>query len=326
MKEKLPLLLAVILYLLIYFIRAQQGGWDIKTDLFLSFRQDLDQQISTFLPTPQSQLLSGILLGAKKDLPGPLKLALRDTSTLHIVVVSGQNLTMLAAVFLYLAGIFSRRVAISFSLAAVLFYTILTGAQIPVLRAAVMFVLSSLAVVSGRQRDSVWILMITAGLMLLVNPAWIKELSFELSFMATLGVVAVAPILLKYLEFLPRFISQDLAVTVSAQMLVIPIIAQSFHQFSLVGIITNLLVGWTIPPIMILGTILLATSYLSITLAGWVGILTNVFLTYFVYIVQFFSSLPFAWEYVGEQVWVVWAGYYLIIAGILIAMRQKDGR
>jgi len=320
--DKLPFVLAILLYLLIYFLRLQQGGWEIQTELFSGLRDDLDHRISIILPSPQAELLSGILLGNKKDLPPQLKLALRDTSTLHIVVVSGQNLTMIAGLFLPLAWLISRKFAIFLSFTAIIFYTILTGAQVPVLRAALMASASFLAVLLGRQKDGVWVLLISVGFMLLVNPKWISDLSFQLSFLATAGVVLLAPIILKKLETWPKFIAADLAVTTSAQLMVTPIIAQSFHQFSIVSVFANLLVGWTVPIIMILGSVMLVFSFLNNELVLLIGILVNALLSYFVYIVQFFASLPFAWEYVGEKSFVFWVGYYFILTGVMLVLNN----
>lgn len=320
----ISIILTVILYLLIFLVRYQQGGWDIKLDLFPSFRQSLDQQINRFLPSPEAELLSGILLGNKKDLPGSLKLALRDTSTLHIVVVSGENLTMFAGVFISLAGLLKRRMVILFSIPLVIFFTILTGGQVPVLRAAIMAILAYTAEIFGRQRDGVWVLAVTAAAMLLVNPAWILDLSFQLSTLATAGVILVSPILAKSLKFLPSFVGQDLAVTTGAQLAVTPIIVQNFHQLSLTGIFANLLIGWSVPIIMTLGALMLLVSVIWAGFAQIFGLLTAVFLTYFIYIVRLFASLPFAWEYVGEQVWVVWVGYYMVLGGILLGINKLE--
>ena len=99
---RLSLILAIFLYILIYILRMQQGGWEPKIDILRTQRKTLDQRISQILPSPQAELLSGILLGQNKSLPGHLKLALRDTSTLHIVVASGQNLSLVAGFFLRL--------------------------------------------------------------------------------------------------------------------------------------------------------------------------------------------------------------------------------
>lgn len=312
--KTLPIILAVLLYILIYFLRWQHGGWDVKLDLLTGIRQGLDQRISQLLPSPQAELLSGILLGQNKNLPGQLKLALRDTSTLHIVVASGQNLSMVAGFFLNLSGLIKRRNAVVLSLLAVIAYTLLTGAQVPVLRAAIMFSLASIATLFGRQKDGFWVLLVTAALMLLVNPKWLLDLSFQLSFLATFGVVVVAPVLLHYLKALP-IIGQDLAVTLAAQLMVMPVIAQNFHQISLVSLVTNVLVLWTVPFIMVGGVLMLVL--------GIVGVGVNALLTYFIYIVNFFANLPFAWEYIGEQVWLVWVGYYLILGGVLLAINNK---
>jgi len=300
-------------------VRFQQGGWDINLDLFPGIRQSLDQRIEKLLPSPQAELLSGILLGNKKNLPAELKLALRDSSTLHIVVVSGQNLTLLAGLFLKLSGLLKRKTAILISFAAIIFYTMLTGAQIPVVRAAIMATLAFSAEAFGRQKSGIWVLMMTGGAMLLVNPKWISELSFQLSFLATFGVIVVAPALGRVLNRLPLFIKQDIAITTGAQIMVMPIIIQNFHQLSVVGIFANLLVGWTIPFIMILGVAMLV-------LGSILSLVTSIFLTYFIFVVQFFANLPFAWQYVGEQVWIVWVGYYLVMAGVLIAANKFDTR
>lgn len=320
-KQKITILLSILVYIIIYFVRVQQDGWEPSLDLFPSLRQNLDQKIRQLLPSPQSQLLSGILLGNKKDLPYDLRLALRDSSTLHIVVVSGQNLSLVAGFILYLSGLLTRKVAIALSFLAVVFYTLLTGAQIPVLRAAIMVTLASLAAVMGRERDGAWVLVITGSSFLLINPSWITDLSFQLSFLATFGVIVVAPIFLKYFDKIP-ILGANLAVTLGAQLMVLPIITQNFHQLSIVGILTNLLILWTITPIMIGGILLISLSFiwqLGAEIIAW-GL--NSLLIYFIFVVQFFGSLPFAWQYVGEKFWVFWIGYYLLISGLLIFLQK----
>lgn len=318
----LPPVLTVVLYLLLYFLRFQQGGWEIESNLFENQRQVLNQKIDMFLPSPQSQLLSGMLLGQREDLPGTLRLALRDTSTIHLVVVSGQNLTLLAGLIMNLSGFFTRRIAITFAFLAVLGYLMLSGVQIPALRAAIMVGLAYTAQALGRQSSGFWGLLIAAGALLLINPGWISDLSFILSFFATFGVVVVAPFLAKRLSLFPFFLRENLAVTISAQLMVTPVIAQNFHQFSLVSIPANLLILWTIPYIMVGGAFMVIIGSLW-QLAGEVlALFIGSLLTYFIYIVQFFANLPFAWEYVGEKVWVVWVGYYFIVGGILLALSK----
>lgn len=322
-QDKIPLVLAILLYILIYLVRWQQGGWEIELDLFPGLRQSLDQKIDLLLPSPQAQLLSGIVLGEKKDLPSDLRLALRDTSTLHMVVVSGQNLSLLAILLLKLSGFLTRKVAIIFTFLVILSYVILTGGQIPVIRAALMALLSGLATLFGRQNDGFWALILVAAILLLLNPLWILDLSFQLSFLATFGVVVIAPVLASHLK-MPPFLKENLAVTVGAQLAVFPVIAQNFHQLSLVSIPANLLTLWTIPYLLSWGLGMLILASISSFLASAVALGLNLLLTYFIYIVKFFASLPFAWEYVGEQMWIVWVGYYMVVIGIVLGFGKKS--
>lgn len=320
-RQNLHLILALVLYLVILWLRIIQGGWEPKIDLFKLQRQALDEKISQFLPSPDAQLVSGVLLGQNKSLPGELKLALRDTSTIHIVVASGQNLSMVAGFFLAFAGLVKRKIAITFGLLAVIFYTLLTGFQVPIMRAAVMFGLACLAQLTGRQRDGVWVLLVTGGLMLLINPKWLTDISFQLSFLATFGVIVLAPVFLKRLDKIP-LIGQDLAVSLSAQLMVTPVIIQNFHQFSVVGIAANLLILWTIPFMMILGAAVLAAGFISGLLGSLIAWPLLALTRYFIYIVEFFGHLPFSWEYVGGKIWIFWVGYYLILAAVMLSLKN----
>ncbi len=313
------LLFTILLYILLYLLRSQYPAINLEIELFNSFRDDISQRISNLLPSPQAELLSGILLGHRGELPADFQLALRDTSTLHMVVVSGQNLTMLsAAVLASIAGLLRRKLAVIITLAVTLLYVLMTGAQIPVLRAALMAGIVFMAEVSGRQKTGVIALVASALLLLLVNPAWVTSISFQLSFLATFGVIVVAPVILNsVLASWPNFAKQDLAVTIGAQLTVLPIIAYYFHQISIVGVVANLMVIWTIPIIMILGFFVILASFILQPLAAILSFLVNILLTYFVYVVKFSASLPFAWEYIGEIHWVFWIGYYLLLLGMV---------
>ena len=324
LQDKIPLLLSIVLYLLIYLVRLQQGGWEVELDLFPQIRVEYDKKITSLLPSPQAELLSGIVLGEKKDLPYGLRLALRDTSTLHMVVVSGQNLSLLAALIIGLSGLITRRIAILTTLFVIGSYVIITGGQIPVLRAAVMAVIAYLAQVLGRPNDGLRALTAVAALFLLINPSWIGDLSFQLSFLATFGVVVVAPALASYLKKLPFLLKESLSMTIGAQLMVLPVISQNFHQISLVSIPANLLTLWTIPYIMGWGTVMLLLTTISDVFGRLIAYGLNLILTYFVFTVQFFASLPFAWEYIGEQVWIVWVGYYMILAASLLSLNNAQ--
>ncbi|KKR80287.1 MAG: internalization-related competence protein ComEC/Rec2 protein [Candidatus Daviesbacteria bacterium GW2011_GWA1_41_61] len=327
---KVVLIIITSWSLLFTFRVLQIGGLDLTykeegVELFKPAREYLVKVVDQILPYPQSALLSGIILGSQERLPFYLKNELKSTSTIHIVVVSGQNLTILAGFIMSLAFLIGRKKAGIFTFLLIFFYSLLTGFQVPVIRAAIMVTFTFLALMVGKERTGWWVLLLTAGLMLLYNPHWLFNISFQLSFLATFGVVVVAPILLESLQKVPQILRQDLAVTLAAQALVLPVIVYNFHQLSLVGVLANIFVLWTIPLVMVAGFLSLGVGLVSTFLGQLVGLVPAVLLTYFIYIVDLFAKLPGAGLEIGETSVIFWLGYYLlIVAGVwYLAIRSN---
>lgn len=319
----------VTLWSILFIARTLQMGGidptykDDENQLLAPIRERLTQVVESSLPYPQSTILSGILLGTRGKIPYWLSQDLKTTSTIHIVVVSGQNLSLLAGFILSLAGFLGRRKTITLSLLTITFYSILTGLEIPVLRAALMAGLSYTGQLIGKERTGWWILIITAGGMLLYNPNWFLSISFQLSFLATLGVVVVAPVLQESFKKVPNILKQDLSTTLAAQALVLPVIAYNFSQLSLIGVLVNILILWTIPLIMISGLIVLLLGLVSPFLGQWVGLIPSILLTYFINLVDVFADLPGASLKIGETGMILWIGYYLLIMSIIWILKVK---
>ncbi len=328
-KLFIPLLL---IFIGIFLFRLNQiGGFDRKyqdpqlqelSSLFSPARNNLAQKSQQLLPSPQAALLSGILLGVQSSLPPAFKKALANTSTTHIVVVSGQNLTLVGGFFLGFATLLGRKKTILLSLIAITLYALLTGLQAPVVRAALMVGLASIAKLLNREGDSIWILALTCATMLIYNPNWLISISFQLSALSTLAVISIAPALIKKATLLPEIIKQDLLVSASAQIITLPIIAINFHQISLVGILVNSLILWVVPIVMITGSIVLITSLINLSLAFWLALIPGVLLTYFVDIIYFFNQ---SWSSlkVGDLSPLVWIGYYLIIFSLIFSLKKS---
>lgn len=325
--------LLLLTLLLVFLYRVQLSGGLSKpepdpfienlTSKFEAQRFYLSQIAQSILPQPQAGLLVGMVLGIKEDLPSEFKKALQKTSTMHIVVVSGQNLTLLGGFLITFVSLIGRKKTLILTLIFLIVYSIFTGLQIPVLRAVVMFGFASIAQILGREEESFWILILTALLMLIYNPNWLMSISFQLSFLATVGVVVLAPEMSREFRLIPDILRQDLTMTTAAQLMVLPIIATSFHQLSLVGILVNSLILFTVPIIMVTGMITLLISLLSPNLGQIFALIPGAFLTYFVYIVEFFNN-DWASLYVKKLSPLVWIGYYLIILGLYLSLRRKN--
>lgn len=324
------LFLATTLWLLLFALRVVTiGGLDPTfyeegSERLKPLREYLAATLDQNLPYPQSAILSGIVLGTQKNLPFSLKTDLKTTSTIHIVVVSGQNLTILAGFLMSLATFLGRKKTIILTVFVILLYSLLTGLGIPVIRAAIMASLAYTAQLFGKEKQGAWVLFLTGAVMLLYQPNWLLSISFQLSFLATFGVVVVAPIMLNFLKIVPKIIREDLAVTLSAQAMVLPIIAYNFNQISLIGILVNTLILWSIPIVMIGGFISLGLGLVWNFLGQIAGLIPTILLTYFINIVKFFADIPWASINIGKTGWVLWLGYYLILGALLWVMKERS--
>ncbi len=326
------LLLTNILIIIFLFRVFQIGGLDPNRtndtnmkdwgESLSPLRESIADKSQYLLPEPQASLLSGMVLGVKENLPFEFRKALTNTSTIHVVVASGQNLTLLSGFLMGFVSILGRKKTLALTLGINFFYALLTGLQVPIIRAALM----NCSVLAGgllnREVNNFWVLTLTAFLMLSYNPNWIFSLSFQLSFLATIGVMVVAPILIEKTKLLPNIIKTDLLVSVSAQLMVLPIIGASFYTVSLIGILVNALVLWTVPFIMITGTIALLGSFISINLGQVLALIPGIFLTYFTYIVDFLN-LSGGVMILGQVSILFWLGYYLIITALLIHLNKS---
>lgn len=289
---------------------------DFKGFLFI-LRRQIEGVFKRVLPEPQAALLSGIVLGVKQSMSPKFLQNLRQTGTLHVVVASGYNVSVVAG---FLVTVFvwflSRKKALILAFFGIFAYTLMAGAEPPVVRAAIMGSLAYAAQFLGKQKDGVIALGVSAALMLLVNPLILFDIGFQLSFAATAGILSIFPLLTKRFFRFPIF-GDDLAVTLSAQAATLPILLLNFGQMSFLSPIINALVLPLIPPIMGLGATIAGIGLVAKPLAYIIAWFAWVPLTYFVKIIEWFGRLPWTSMEVGNlSIW--WAvGYYFVLAVLI---------
>jgi len=303
----------------------------------LSFRRRIENIFSRYLPEPQASLLSGIVLGSRRQMPKNFRQNLHKTGTIHIVVASGYNISVVGGLLIYVILRFiKRQYALFLSVFGILVYTLMAGAEPPVVRAAIMGSLTFLAQFLGREKDALRTLFFAGGVMLMINPLLLFDLGFQLSFLATAGILAFGGQPQKEAdkgenEFSVRknmpknlfsrifsfpLVGNDLRTTLAAQLGVLPILLTNFGQISFLSPLINVLVLPVIPIIMILGAITALFGLVWQPLAQIASWFAWVPLTYFIKIVEWFGSLPWVSFEVGKiSFW--WAiGYYLILGAI----------
>ncbi len=223
--------------------------------------------VRRYWPAPEGPLFGGILLGLEQDIAPDLYEAFRATGTAHIIVISGFNLTVLAALVIRLTGrVLGRSWGALAAAGALGLYTLLVGADPAVLRAALMAGLGLLARQVGRRQHGFTTLALSAAVMTAAQPWALWDIGFQLSFAATLGLMLYADPLGRLAErglqrMLPRswaarlrpWVEEFFLLTLAAQALTLPLSAYYFHRIAPVSILANPLILPAQGPLMVLG-------------------------------------------------------------------------
>jgi len=283
----------------------------------LSVKHLLRAGIHRALPEPESALLAGLLLGEKQSLGKKVTEAFRNAGVVHIIVLSGYNVALvIQAVTLITLRVFSRGWAYGVAAVFVLGFAVMTGLSETTLRATIMALLMMLATVLHRPKAALRGLLVAAALMALWSPyVVLYDLSFQLSVLATLGLVLFSDRLAKHLSFIPETLAlRDItATTLSTQITVLPLLIFSVGQVSLLFLPANILVLPAVPVAMLIGFFAALISLLSTAVAFPLSAISYGILTYIIHVSVWLGSLSFASL-------VIPAGWMWPILGTLCAL------
>jgi competence protein ComEC len=255
------------------------------------------RSIESIIPAPESALMGGLLLGTKQSLGTELQNNFVRTGLVHVIVLSGYNVTIIAEALMKVFSFVSISFGIYFGMLAIVLFAIMTGAGATIIRASIMAILALLARATGRRYDIVRALLLAAALMVFQNPyILVFDISFQLSFLATLGLVFMSPFFMHSFRFLPkRFgLREIVSATIGVQAFVVPFILYKMGNLSLIAPVSNTLVLPLIPTTMFLGFITGLLGLVVPVIAFPFGWVTYLFLHVEIGIVHMFSQLPFA--------------------------------
>lgn len=279
-------------------LRAHDQGNFILAGL-LKIKKSFIAATQSALPEPQASFLGGLLLGAKRSIPDDLMQSFNRTGTTHIVALSGYNITIIGVVVINICRMLwvPRKKSFWVSLHVIFFFVLITGAQASVVRAGIMGSLMLLATKLGRISRITNALVLAAMIMVAVNPrVLVFDTGFQLSFLATTGLVFISPIFENIFKKLPSILSikENLIATLSATVMTLPLIAFQFGRISIVAPLVNILVLPAVPLAMGLGFVLGILSLWWLPLGQVFGWLVWAVLSYIIFIIEFFSRLNFS--------------------------------
>lgn len=280
-------------------------------------RQKIMSFFQSTLAQTHSSLLLGIVFGVKSGMPSDFFEYLRISGVLHVVAASGMNVTMTGGFLSSIFVLFLRRqIAIILTIIGIIFYAFLAGLEPSIIRASIMGILVFTAQILGRQAWALLSLLIAGFLMLFISPSLLFDIGFQLSFLATLGLIYIK------MPFKINAVTEGLSTTVSAQLATLPILLVNFGTYSLWSVLTNGLVLWTVPYLMVLGGLGALISLIFEPLARIFLYLSLPLLLYFEKVVSFFANLGGLISIDGLN-WIAIIGYYILLLALVLLRKQQ---
>lgn len=224
-----------------------------------TWRERIIENIKKVMPESHKAILAGILFGGYGGIPREIVADFSTTGIVHILSVSGSHIALVAGIVTVLGKnafkgfMLADKIVPLFAAFFITLYAVFCGLTPPVLRSLIMGLIGLGAVCLEREKDAAVALCLSVFGMLIYQPALIYDLSFQLSFASTAGLVFLHAKTVSNLRFLPLWLASPLAITISAQIGVLPFIAWYFNSFSLSSFIANLIIVPIIEGIVILG-------------------------------------------------------------------------
>ncbi|MBI4085118.1 MAG: ComEC/Rec2 family competence protein [Candidatus Liptonbacteria bacterium] len=301
-------------------VSRSKGFW-LKEKL-LGVKKAVVSEFKSLLPRDSAALLSGLTLGWRGNFTDDLKKDMSMSGTTHLVALSGYNITILVLVVAGTFGYFlPRRTTFWLTTAIIILFILMVGGEASVVRAAIMGFIALLAKEAGRKYSVRNAIALTAATMILADPRAIFDVGFQLSFLSLIGIVYLAPPISNFLrmeEEAESFLSwkENAVTTLSAQLMVAPILIHTFGNFSLTSIAANILILEFVPVTMLLGFALAAVSYFLHYAGFIISFFENVFLQYELAVIRFFANfnMPVLNELNSSLFFVF---YYLALAAFL---------
>lgn len=318
--------------------RVQEIGGRIKNVKFLmadseasAFDQvvllnsTLREYLRSRLSEASGPLLSGMLLGGGADLDEETRELFAQNGIAHLLSVSGAHLVLLASLLSLLLKPFPNAWRKILILMLLVGYGALCGFKPPVLRALCM---SAVVLYGGSGGKRGLVLGLTAVVLLLYKPIWLLDLGFQLSFLAVAGIFWLQPKCQQLLgKVLPDFISELGAVTLAAQLAVLPFEIAYFHQISIISIISNLCL---VPILELAALFTISGLALGVIPISEYFFLAASFLTEQIIVqARWLAELSFSIFVIGAM--PLWCGavYYILLivwADVLVAMYLSNAQ
>lgn len=310
-------------YLTIYFPKIQIAINDhnIITQSALYIKNKAKMLYESTLSPIGASLLLGIIFGGKEGMPEEFSDSLRTVGVLHVVAASGMNVSFVAGALLAIFGkMFRRPIALVAGICGIVFYAFVAGFEPSIVRAAIMAVVAFSASLLGRQYLAFFGTTFAGYVMLFLSPFLLFDVGFQLSFLATMGILLIKPLLPLGKNM---FLSDDIGTTIAAQIATLPVLLSVFGQYGMLSVLVNALILWTVPVVMVFGSLGLVAGFIFEPFGKVFVLLCLPFLLFFESVVSFFGGSGWMVEIESFPLSLS-IGYYLLLVAVILFLKPQQ--
>jgi len=301
--------------------------------LLYETRKKLDEKMSRYFSGKNAAYLRGFIWGDKSALSDEALTNFRRTGLMHLLAVSGLHIGLFTTVFAVFISFFSgSRRALLLCIPFAFLYSFLCGASVSSLRAAIMFSILAAGLYIGRRGSMGSGLFASALVMLLIDPLSIFQVGFQLSYLATAGIIFLSPRITRFLnKFLPKSVSSVISIGFACQIFIIPILNNTFLEFSVITPFINPFVlpvagGIVFSVFLFFLSSLLAVipflGYISSNLSIIFSSAGSFFITVLDVILNKAGAVSFAMLGLGHLAALLCIVYYLFLFSIVMGKRK----
>ena len=278
-------------------------------------RQRIINVHKRFIDPTQGALLSSMVLGRKAvDLSDSIYDLWAKAGLAYTIAASGFHVSLILGSTYWFTRKKAKKTQFIIGVTILGFYVLLTGFQPSVLRAALMGTAGLLALVLDRAVKPLSLLLLTATILLLCNPLWIWDLGFQLSFLATFGLLTTLEPIQKKLGFIPNIVATAIAIPIAASIWTLPLIAFQFNVIATYSIPLSILLALPITVVSLGGMISGAIGLLIPPAGAAIAYLVGFPLRLMIWLVEKVIELPASNLSVASLHW----SQLIIIYGVML--------
>lgn len=297
-----------------------------KFNLIYYIQDEISKSFARLFPKNEMGLIIGMMIGETKDISEDVLENFKTTGITHLIAVSGSNVVYVVVLVQFLfKKFFGKRATYFISIFFLILFMLISGASASVCRATLMIILSICADIFFLKSDTFSNILTSAFILILLNPLVIYDVGFILSFGGTLGIVLLSKDFTKFFKKLGK-LNETLSVTCSAQLILAPIMMYYFNTFSILSIVTNIIVVPISGSITILGFAVFIISKISFPIAKLIANSLYVLATFTIWVANIFSKIPFSLiRTITPNVFEIFL-FYFVVFYFVNSMRGKKYR